>query len=72
MDNMNNNTTINNMRKAVYTKETLLDVMGSYLRQIHRDNGKYPTVVLSDIEASIKYVLSVNEYNGRYADELNK
>lgn len=64
--------TMEEMRKAVYTKEALLDIMGSYLRQISRDNGENPTVVLSDIKASIQYVLSVNEYNGKYKDELNK
>lgn len=60
------------MRKAAYTKETLLDIMGSYLRQISRDNGENPTAVLRDLEASMKYVLEVNEYDGKYKDELSK
>lgn len=60
------------MRRAVYTKEVLLDIIGSYLRQISRDDGKNPTVVLNDLKASMKYVLAVNEYNGKYKDELNK
>ena len=37
-----NMATMQEMRKAVYTKETLLDIMGSYLRQISRDNGENP------------------------------
>lgn len=64
--------TMQEMRKAVYTKETLLDIMGSYLRQISRDNGEHPTAVLSDLKASMKYVLEVNEYDGKYKDELSK
>lgn len=58
------------MRKAVYTKEVLLDVIGSYLRQIKRSGKEYPTVVLSDLEASMKYVLQVNEYDGRYKEDI--
>lgn len=42
------------------TKEQLLDIMSSYLRMIKRDNGEYPTVVLDDIEKSIKFVLEKN------------
>ena len=42
------------MKKEEYTKEVLLDIMGSYLRQISRSGGEYPTVVLSDIQTSIK------------------
>ena len=60
------------MIKAVYTKEVLLDIMGSYLRQISKDSKKHPTVVLNDIKNSIQYVLTVNEYDGRYKDEINK
>jgi predicted ATP-dependent serine protease len=60
----------NEMTKAVYTKNTLLDIMGSYLRQISRDDGKHPTVVLNDIKNSIQYVLKVNEYDGKYKDEI--
>lgn len=58
------------MKKEDYTKEVLLDVIGSYLRQISRDNGEYPTVVLSDLQSSMKSVLRVNEYNGRYKNEI--
>lgn len=60
------------MIKAVYTKEVLLDIMGGYLRQISRNGKEYPSVVLDDIKNSIQYVLKVNEYDGRYKDELNK
>lgn len=58
------------MRKSVYTKEVLLDVIGSYLRQISRSGKEYPTVVLNDLRTSMKYVLKVNGYNGKYKDEL--
>lgn len=46
--------------KRNYTREELLDVMASYLRQIENDNGKHPTAVISDIEASINFVLKMN------------
>ena len=59
------------MRKNVYTKETLLDVIGSYLKQIERSGERHPTVVLNDLETSMKYVLKVNGYDGKYKDCLN-
>lgn len=58
------------MKKDDYTKDVLLDVLGSYLRQISRSGEQYPTVVLSDIQDSIKVVLKVNEYNGMYKNEI--
>lgn len=58
------------MKKDVYTKEVLLDVLGSYLRLIERNGEEYPTVVLSDLKASITSVLKANEYKGRYKDSL--
>lgn len=58
------------MKKDDYTKDVLLDVLGSYLRQISRSGEQYPTVVLSDIQDSIKDVLKVNEYNGMYKNEI--
>lgn len=58
------------MRKNAYTKEVLLDVIGSYLRQISRSGKKHPEVVLNDLQASMKYVLKVNGYDGKYKDEL--
>lgn len=58
------------MKKEEYTKEALLDIMGSYLRQISRSGGEYPTVVLSDIQTSIKYILRKNDYNGKFKDEI--
>lgn len=63
---------MNEMRKNVYKKEILLDVIGSYLKQIDRNGREHPTVVLNDLMASMKYVLKVNEYNGKYKDYLNK
>lgn len=41
-------------------KETLLNILNSYLTMISRDNGAHPSAVLSDIEASIKHVLREN------------
>ncbi len=43
--------------KEHYTVDVLLDVLQSYRRQIERSGKEYPTVVLSDISASIDYVL---------------
>ena len=60
------------MKKEDYTKEVLLDVIGSYLRQMSRSGEEFPGVVLSDLRASMKFVLKTNEYNGRYKDELDK
>ena len=40
-----------------YTREQLIDILSSYLRQIERDNGNYPAVVLNDIKSSIIAVL---------------
>lgn len=63
------------MKKEDYTKEVLLDVMGSYLGwvlKINSGNDDYPTVTLSDLEASLKGVLKANEYDGRYKHYLSK
>lgn len=57
------------MKAEDYNKDVLLDVLGSYRRQILRDNNEYPTVVLSDILGSIDAVLSTNKYNGIYAED---
>lgn len=59
------------MKKTDYTKDVLLDVIGSYLRQISRSGKEYPTVVIGDLQASMKAVLKANEYNGQYKNELN-
>lgn len=48
------------MKQQTLTKEQLLGVMESYLNMIERGK-KYPTVVLSDIETSIKSVLRKNK-----------
>ena len=58
--------------KREYTTEELLDVMGSYLRQISNWGEEYPEVVLSDIKSSIRFVLKINGYDGKYKDELTK
>lgn len=60
------------MIKAVYTKDVLLDIIGGYLKQIERSGKEYPTVVLSDLKASMEYVLKVNEYDGKHKDCLSK
>ena len=60
------------MKKKEYTREQLLDVLGSYLCMINRSGDEFPTVVLSDIKASCKTVLKANSYNGRYAGHLNE
>lgn len=54
------------MKKEDYTKEVLLDVLGSYLGQIENFGKEYPTVVLGDIKTSINGVLKANDYEGKY------
>lgn len=51
------------MKNKTYTREELLKIMKGYLRMIKRSGEEFPTVVLDDIEKSIKYVLEVNDYN---------
>jgi hypothetical protein len=48
------------MREPEQSRETLLDILESYLRQIHRHGNQYPNCTLSDLEASFKYVLKRN------------
>lgn len=43
-------------KEKLYTRDTLIKVLESYARMIDH-NSEYPTVVLSDIRASIKSVL---------------
>lgn len=54
------------MKKEQYTTAQLLDIMGAYLGMIKRNDKKYLTVVVDDIEKSITHVLKINDYNGRY------
>lgn len=49
-----------------YTREELLEVLASYDRMIDRNAKKYPTVCLSDIQASIQFVLGVSQYENQY------
>lgn len=51
------------MKYKEYTREELLGVIASYQRMIERDDGQYPTVVLSDILSSAKYVCKVNNFS---------
>lgn len=50
-------------------REQLLDILGSYRRQIIRSGKEYPTVVIDDIFMSINHVLKANNYNGYYAED---
>ena len=49
-----------------YTREELLAVLASYDRMIDRNAKEYPTVCLSDIQASIHTVLGRNNYEDKY------
>ena len=60
------------MNRNNYTKEQLLDVIGSYLGMIIHSGDEFPAVVLSDIKASCKAVLKANGYTGRYAALLDE
>lgn len=58
--------------KNTYTKEVLLNLLGSYRRQILRSGKKHPSVVLSDILNSIDYVLEANDYNSIFKEDNNR
>lgn len=60
------------MKREDYTNEVLLDVLASYARMIQVDKGKYPKVVLSDIDRSIRAVLKTCEYSGKFAKYLKE
>lgn len=49
-----------------YTREDLLEVLASYDRMIDRNAKEYPTACLSDIQASIQFVLEANQYENQY------
>lgn len=49
-----------------YTREELLAVLASYDRMIDRNAKEFPTVCLSDIQASIQVVLGRNNYEDQY------
>ena len=57
-----------------YNSETqkLLDILGSYRRQIIRSGKEHPTVVIDDIFDSINFVLRMADYNGMYASDAGK
>ena len=57
-----------------YNSETqvLLDILGSYRRQIIRMGKEYPTVVLDDIFKSVNHVLDNYDYEGKYVDDAGK
>lgn len=43
------------------SRHALLEILRSYLRMIENNGKEFPVSTLSDIEASIKYVLERNE-----------
>ena len=53
------------MKKEDYTIETLLDVLECYRLWILKSGTDFPTVVLSDIEASTRGILKTCNYNKR-------
>jgi hypothetical protein len=55
------------MRESEQSREVLLGIIESYLKQIRRNGKQYPSATLSDLEASIKSVLKRNgrEYNDK-------
>ena len=57
------------MKKEDYTINELLDIIECYRMMILKDGLKYPTVVLSDIEASTRHILRVCNYSKRIKTE---
>lgn len=48
------------MKNIEYDRKTLLEILESYARGIERERKtgyKYPTALLSDLEASINFIL---------------
>ena len=43
-----------------YTREQLLRIISSYLKQIKRSGKEFPTVVLDDLRCSMEYILEQN------------
>ena len=52
--------------------QTLLDILGSYRRQIIRSGKAHPTVVIDDLFTSINHVLKNYDYEGRYVEDAGK
>jgi hypothetical protein len=50
------------MKNKQQDRETLLYILFSYKILIERNKENYPTVLISDLEKSIDYVLQRNEY----------
>ena len=44
------------------SRETLLNIIASYIRMIDFAGGDYPAIVLNDIKVSAEYVLKRNNY----------
>lgn len=58
--------------KKPYTREQLLEVLAGYDRMIDRNAKEYPTVCLSDIQASIQFVLEANQYENQYKSYITQ
>ena len=58
---------VTNKMKTEMTRDDLVEVMESYVRMINRNGRDYPTVVLSDLNASLCAVLS-NSGKPEYMD----
>lgn len=60
-------------KQIKYTRKTLIKVLESYKRIIERDGKEYPTVIISDLSASITYVLNkCKEEDFEKAQRLHK
>ena len=53
------------MNNNEYTINDFLDILESYRKMILRSGKEYPTVVLSDIEASTRGILKTFNYHNR-------
>ena len=53
------------MKKEQYSINDFLDILESYRNMILRSGKEYPTVVLSDIEASTRGILKTFNYHNR-------
>lgn len=46
------------MKNKELTREQLIDILKSYVRMIERNGADYPTVTISDLNASLHSVLA--------------
>lgn len=57
------------MKKEDYTINDFLDILECYRCMILKDGKKFPSVVLSDIEASTRGILKIFNYSKRLKPE---